>query len=464
LQKISNQNNKTMKRFLLITMLALFILNVQAQDEKPKFGISFSGFVKNDFFWDSRQNTSIREGHFLLFPTGINRDVNGDDINAKANFNFLSIQTRLTGKITGPDAFGAKTSGVLEADFFGNENAYFIDANGFRLRHAYVKLNWKTSELLFGQFWHPLFNANSFPGVVSFNTGAPFQPFSRNPQIRYTQKLGNFNIIVAACSQRDFASPGGSSLPLRNSAIPDVSAQFQYGFKNDSTKTEFQIGLGGGYKILAPRLNSEVTTTTIITPAYVISDTAGNLHTIPAVTQSNTVKYKVKEQVGGFYAMLYAKYKCKPITAKLYGVYGQNIFDQVMLGGYVVSGTSNPLTGEKEYTPLNTLSTWAEIMTNGKKFQFGLFGGYTQNMGASDSIVDYSNTTRGADIKSIYRIAPRAVFISGKFQFMAELEWTSVFYATKNEFGKLNRDAKGVVTKSADVGNLRALFAVQYNF
>lgn len=450
-----------MKRLLLISMLALFIFNVQAQDEKPKFGINFSGFVKNDFFWDSRQNTSIREGHFLLFPNGINRDVNGDDINAKANFNFLSIQTRLTGKITGPDAFGAKTSGVLEADFFGNENAAFIDANGFRLRHAYVKLNWKTSELLFGQFWHPLFNANSFPGVVSFNTGAPFQPFSRNPQIRYTQKLGNFNIIVAACSQRDFASPGGSSLPLRNSAIPDVSAQIQYGFKNDSTQTEFQIGLGGGYKILSPRLNSEITST--ITPeSYTVDTTTWVVTHTPAVTK--TTKYKVKENVGGFYAMLYAKYKCKPITAKIYGVYGQNIFDQVMLGGYVVSGISDPVTGEKEYSPLSTLSTWAEIMTNGKKFQFGLFGGYTQNMGASDSIIDYSNTTRGADIKSIYRIAPRAVFISGKFQFMAELEWTSVFYATKNDLGKLNRDAKGVITKSADVGNLRALFAVQYNF
>ena len=96
----------------------------------------------------------------------------------------LSVQTRLVGKITGPDAFGAKTSGYIEAEFFGTSDA---DVNGFRLRHAYVKLNWTTTELLIGQFWHPMFITESFPEVVSFNTGAPFQPFNRSPQIRVTQ-------------------------------------------------------------------------------------------------------------------------------------------------------------------------------------------------------------------------------------------------------------------------------------
>lgn len=86
-----------------------------------------------------------------MYPKEKQFDADGVDINDKASFNFLSIQTRLTGKISAPDAFGAKTSGVLEADFFGNENAAFVDNNGFRLRHAFVKLNWEKPNCLPGK-------------------------------------------------------------------------------------------------------------------------------------------------------------------------------------------------------------------------------------------------------------------------------------------------------------------------
>ena len=68
--------------------------------------------------------------------------MNNIDINAKSGFNILSIQSRLTGKITGPDAFGAKTSGQLEGEFFGTADS---DVNGFRLRHAFVKLDWENT-------------------------------------------------------------------------------------------------------------------------------------------------------------------------------------------------------------------------------------------------------------------------------------------------------------------------------
>ncbi len=76
------------------------------KDKKsPLFGIVFSGYVKTDFIFDSRQTVNSREGHFLLFPENEKPDEDGTDINAKANFNILSIQTRLAGSITGPDAW-----------------------------------------------------------------------------------------------------------------------------------------------------------------------------------------------------------------------------------------------------------------------------------------------------------------------------------------------------------------------
>jgi len=344
-----------MKKIIIFVIIIAPLL-VFSQNKEPKFGIEFSGYVKNDFFWDSRQNVSLREGDFLLYPSPISKDAEGNDINAKSNFNFISIQTRLTGKITGPDAFKAKTSGVVEADFFGNENANFVDVNGFRLRHAYVKLNWKKSELLFGQYWHPLFIAGCYPGVVSFNTGSPMQAFSRNPQIRFTRKLGNLSIVAVANSQRDFTSPGGSSASLRNAGIPEMNIQLNYGVKNDSAKTEFLAGIGGGYKTLAPRLYSEV----ITTPEKYTLDTLTNTITH---TYAKTTKYKTDEKIGGFSAFAFIKYKIPNITFKLYGLYGQNLFDLTMLGGYAVSGINDSLRDFKDYVSFNTLSAWAYAST-----------------------------------------------------------------------------------------------------
>ena len=147
---------------LLVLLFSLAI--AQTKTKEKKFGIDFSGFVKTDLMFDSRQTVAAREGHFLLFPSPEVLDANGDDINAKANLNILSIQTRLKGSITAPDAFGANISGVIEGAFFGQTDG---DVNGFRLRHAFVKLTWENCNLLIGQYWNPMFITEVFPGTIS---------------------------------------------------------------------------------------------------------------------------------------------------------------------------------------------------------------------------------------------------------------------------------------------------------
>lgn len=432
-----------MTRLALFMLLAVLIaLPLPAQIKPAEFGIQFSGFIKSDFFYDSRQTVSIREGHFLLLPSEKALDENQNDINAAANVNFMSIQTRLTGRITAPDAFGAKTSGLIEADFFGNENAAFVDANGFRLRHAMVKLNWQKSELFFGQFWHPMFITGCYSEVISFNTGAPFQPFSRTPQIRFTYKPGQVSIITALATQRDFTSPGGST-PLRNAVLPDLHLQMQYEKRNDAGKYEILAGIGGGYKLIRPLLFTEK---------------AGK-------------KYAADATVSGRAATVFFKLKCAPLTAKLQAVYGQNLFDLTMLGGYAVAAVADTARNTVSYTPLATASYWGEVYTNGPKIQWGLWAGYSCNLGAADEIAVYSNkvngteaTIRGANIKNLLRVSPRIVFISGKINLAIETEYTSAAYATKNTQGTLNRSAKGVITAAERVSNLRMLLAAILKF
>lgn len=431
-------------KIYIFTILLIFscVINAQGVKEESKFGITLSGFVKTDIFYDSRQTVSIREGHFLLYPDNVSLDAGKNDINAKRSFNILSIQSRLKVAFTGPELIGAKPSGVLEGDFFGNENSNFSDLNGFRLRHAFVKLNWATTELLIGQYWHPMFVPESFPGVLSFNTGSPFQPFSRNPQIRLTKTFGGLKLIGFIFTQRDFtgigpeynfannkysSNPSASSKYLRNSGIPDIHFQMQY--KSDSSK--FLAGAGIDYKIILPEL-------------YTVNNTA-------------TTKFKSDKTLGSISAIGFLNIKLKPVTVKLEGIYAQNAYDMVMIGGYGIKEVTDTATGEKEFTNLNTLSMWADFQTNGEKLQLGIFGGFTKNMGSQDTIKS-TIYARGSNIDYVYRVSPRIVYIAGKLTFGLEGEYTFVMY------GKANGDNKGGVTNGNAVSNTRALFAIIYSF
>ena len=426
------------KGLLLLVFSAIIAASTIAQDNKS-FGIKFSGFVKTDIFWDSRQTVAAREGHFLLYPTNERLDADGNDINAKANFNMLSIQTRLRGTITGPDALGAKTSGVIEGAFFGQINS---DVNGFRLRHAFVKLRWEKTSLLVGQYWHPNFVTYCFPGTVSFNTGAPFIPFSRNPQIRVTQKLGKFNVMFTVLSQIDFVSAGPapndgiinlpSSKYLRNSALPALNLRFEYRNVNTDDNKEFLIGASVNFKMLTPRL----------------------------VTDSN---YKTSTTVSSISETFYVKLKLPKVTFKLQGIYAQDPYNWLMIGGYAVESVDDATKDFLNYTPITTASGWLDIHSNGKKWQVGLLAGYAQNLGAGKDITG-PTYQRGSNIAYLYRISPRFIYNSGKFRIAPEIEYTVAAYATKDANGILNIDSKGKVTDSKEIGNVRILLGVYYFF
>lgn len=419
-----------MKRILIVLLGLIFAVAVDAQEEESKFGIKFSGFVKNDFFWDSRNSVAAREGHFLLWPAPENLDQNGEDLNANSSFNFLAIQSRLSVSLTGPDAFGAKTSGLIEGDFFAQAND---NINLFRLRHAFIKLNWTHLEVMAGQFWNPLFVTGCFPGTVSFNTGTPMQSFARNPQLRFTYKTGGFSIIAAALAQRDYTNVGevgGSSLYLRNSSIPDMHLQLHYGTSNESG-LNLLAGAGLAFKTIVPRLSS--------TP------TAG-------------MTYKVDEKVNGLTAIAFSKLTTDPLTFKLQVRYGENISDLLAISGFGVSDIVDPTTGEREYTPLKSLTFWGEIHSNGNP-QVGIFGGFTSNNGTKDALLDpgFNVIGRATSIRSLYRISPRIHYNAGKVRLAAELEYTNAAYGS-------GHDEYYIPTETTSVANLRVLLAVFYFF
>ncbi|MCK9279878.1 MAG: hypothetical protein M0P71_04600 [Melioribacteraceae bacterium] len=402
------------KKIVLVVLLISTI--VIAQNETAELKVQFGGYINWSGYLDSRQTVSLREGHLLLYPSAPVYDKEGNDINDKANLNFLSIQTRINSKITGAEAFGSKVTGFIEGEFFGTSES---DVNGLRLRHAYISFDWENSSLLFGQTWHPSFVPEAFAQVVSYNTGIPFQPFSRNPQIRFTQKFGSFKLMAALLTQRDFTSngPNGfSSSYMRNSVIPEINFQAQYNSAN------ILLGGGIGYKSLTPRIET-------------------------------SKKIKTDEKISTLTAVGFLKYKNSDFTFLAKGFYGENSTDLLTLGGYGVSSIDT-ITGKETYSSINVISFLTDIYY-GKEFQVGLFAGYSENLGSDDKIVGkiYS---RNENIEYLWRVTPRIQYNFNKITVATELEITSAAY------GKLDEYAK--VSNSEKVTNTRLVVSVFYFF
>jgi hypothetical protein len=218
-----------------------------------------------------------------------------------------------------------------------------------------------------------------------------------------------------------------SSKYLRNAGIPNAHFQIQYNFDS----LNYLVGAGVDYKTITPEL-------------YTINSAANK-------------RYKSDESLSSLSAIGFVNFNFKPLSVKLEGVYAQNAYDMVMIGGYGVKEISDTSTGKKEFTNIKTASFWGDFQTKGKKLQCGLFAGYTKNMGSNDSIQG-TIYARGSNIDYIYRLAPRIVFISGKLNIALEGEYTTAMYGTANG------DKKGGVTDTKSVTNTRLLLAFIYNF
>jgi hypothetical protein len=403
--------------FILALVVVLFtsVCTYSQKNDTDNFSIKLGGYVNWTALYDSRQTVSLREGQFLLYPANQLIDKYGADVNAKANFNFLSVQTRLNAKISGPEILGAKSSGFIEAEFFGTSDG---DANGLRLRHAFVGLQWTSTYLLLGQYWHPMFVPEAFPQTISFNTGVPFQPFSRNPQIRLVQSIGKVNLILSMYSQRDFTSNGPAgfaSTYLRNSGIPGTDFQFQLKLE------KFLFGAGVDYKSLTPLLVS-------------------------------TKNVAANGTINSFAGTAYLKFSIKSFTFSSQGTYGGNMTDLMMLGGYAVTRVDNDSQTET-YSNLNAYSVWADMFV-GTEFRFGVFGGYSKNLGSNDVIVG-KNYSRAETLGEVLRVSPRIEYITGQTRFGLELEFTQATYGAPDSYGVINQGNK--------IGNTRLLFGVFYN-
>ena len=420
-----------MKKIALSLMAALVALSGMAQVKIGKdFSLKIYGHVRTDIFYNSRANTESVDGLFYSYPKDEVLDPNGNDINGSSSSNMYAVYSRMGFDFAGPMIANAKTSAKIEFDFRGNGND---NLSALRLRHAYFNFDWGKSKVLVGQTSHPFFGDVS-PQILNLNTGSPFQPFGRAPQIRYRYNSGALQLQAAALWQSQFKSHG----PSADNGTGDGNARNQYPHKNSNVP---EIALGIDYKKdgLIAGVGIDLLS---ITPRTV------------AIGEDDK-KYKVDERLTTVSYEAHVKYTGKDLMVAAKTTLGSNFTHTSMLGGYAVKSVDDK-TGEKKYTPFRNSSTWLNIVY-GKKWKPGIFLGYIKNLGTeSDMILGENVYGTGTNIDKLMNGTFELTYTVPHWKIGVEYTYTAAWY------GKNKQDGK--VADTHRVGNNRLVLSATYSF
>lgn len=411
-------------------MAAMLAVSGMAQIKLGKdVNLKIYGHIRTDFYYNSRDNVQSVDGLFYSYPKDKMPDANGNDLNSGDNSNMYTVYSRMGFDFAGPLLGKAKTSAKIEFDFRGNGND---NLSALRLRQAYFNLDWGKDKLLVGQTSHPFFGEVS-PQILNLNTGSPFQPFGRAPQIRYRHNEGALQLQVAAVWQSQFKSHGptandgsGNSrnqAPHKNSNIPEVALGIDY--KADG----WMVGVGMDMLSIVPRT--------------------------VAVGEDGS-SYKVDERLTTVSYEAHVKYQKGLWFCAAKSTLGANFTHTSMLGGYAVK-SQNVVTGEREYTPFRNTANWINILY-GKKWKPGIFIGYIKNLGTSDDMnldnkVVYGT---GTDIDRLLSGTFELTYNVPHWKIGAEYNYTSAWYGTNRKDGK--------VENTHSVGNNRVVLTAIYSF
>jgi len=238
------------KRTFLILAIVVALALPTAAMAAAEF--SLGGYIKLDAYWDSTQENKNQNAALVrnnnIAPTG----VTAGTLSTGSNFHhgrlkFTSQSSRFNFTIKGPKLWGATTTGFIEMDMDqGGEVGLSSSATAFaaqsasnnytpRLRHAFFRLNWPETELLFGQYFTLL--SKWFPETLQ---DGPFQltgtPTARIPMIKLTQKfLGAWSVSALVGEANPItngqiyqAATGNDRLGAEVTEAPQVQAQVAF--------------------------------------------------------------------------------------------------------------------------------------------------------------------------------------------------------------------------------------------
>ncbi|MCK3684106.1 hypothetical protein [Maribellus sp. YY47] len=429
-----------MNKFFSIAWIFLVLTGItHAQDQNfvqvGKASVQLYGFVRSEYYYDSYKGVNAAQDNFYLVPLYKGQDGNGEDLNRQGITGFTAMATRFGMNITGPEILGAKSSANFETDFAGIVSCY---PEVLRLRKAYVKLDWEKTSLLVGQTWHPLWNGSGafFPQVGGLNTGSPYNPFNRSPQVDFDYRMSKtLTLSLTALYEQQYASKGfydtpntnSTNLAKRNAGIPELVAGLYYNSGGVS------VGVAGAFNVIQPI----------------------------DVTEGTEGKFKTEELNTSFVGMTYLGYKSDKLFVLAKGMLGQNMVNMLMLGGYGVKDY-DAATGAMTYTNYSNYSSLLNIVY-GNEYQVGFLAGLSGNLGTAEELYNFDGAAKTLglmpNIKQACRVAPYFAYNYKNLRFVAEYELDSADYGTGNFDFK-----DGLYEDTTNATNHRILLMLMYNF
>lgn len=434
------------------------------------------GFIRNFFAYDSRECIAGTGDLYFYMPKDEAWNKTDDpalreDLNNVSSFRFLSLTTRVGLNIVGYKWRNTEFSGKIEADFYagiskvGSGTHAVSGTAQLRLRQAYVALGWDSLrmgkdfarvDLTLGQTWHPM--AADLCDAIALNSGAPFGPFNRSPQVRMDARLGKYVTLTAAgLWQMQYLSigPEGQSAEyMLYGKTPEAYLGLSFHDKG------FILRAGADVLSIKPRQFGEA------------QDADGN---VILGTDGNPLKITVKDRITTASPFLYLQYKKGEFSIKAKTIFAESGEHMNMNGGYGVKKVN--ADGSYEYTPTRTSSSWISLVYGGKvgaqedkhpqKLQGILFAGYVENLGTKEALATKADGSlvgyyypRVKNMNRMWRLTPTLLYTVGKFQVGLEYDITSVHYSD----GKLNPENGLSVNGLHWVTNHRVQLMTKYNF
>ena len=431
------------------------------------------GFIRNYFTYDSRESWSGTGDMYNYQPKDENWNqtaaeaaasgVPREDLNAVSTFRFLSLTTRVGVNIVDYKWRGTEFGGKIEADFYAGLSSKTGQTHSlsgvaqFRLRQAYLTLGWDSLpmmkgkdyarvDLTLGQTWHPM--AADLCDAIALNSGAPFGPFNRSPQVKMDARLGKYVTLTAAgLWQMQYLSIGPDNVTSAEYIAYSKTPEAYLGISVHDKGWIFRAG------------------------ADVLSISPRHLGTL------NGVKVTVKDRITTASPFVYLQYKKGEFSFKAKTIFAESGEHMNMYGGYGIKAVN--ADGSYEYTPIRHSTSWISLVYGGKvgaqeekhpqKLQGILFAGYVKNFGTKEALYDIDGdgkftkaefyNPRSSAMNQMWRLSPTLLYTVGKFQLGLEYEITSVQYGD----GVLNANA--LSTNGLHwVTNHRVQLMTKYNF
>ena len=433
---------------LLLAALASFVGGVASAQEEVPAQFKLYGFIRNYMAFDTHEVNAGTQDLYFYMPKDRRLAEDGRDLAEVPTFRMLALTTRLGLNVSGYRIGETKVSGAVEGDFYCMNGSVAT----FRLRQAYIGMLWDNLELgdllvNVGQTWHPM--AADMPHMTNLETGAPFNPFNRSPQIMAHWTVGKFTWTGGILYPMQYlpTGPNGKSADYNKyGLIPEV-------YLGVTLKSGGFLGkVGADFFSIKPRWNAPV-----ITQASIEGDERVLKYDVENTKQLQTRLYAISPFV--YLQLTKGKFqlKAKSVLAQA----GEHMN---LLSGYGATFDWNRL--QLTYTPMQDLVSFVSFQY-GRKWQIMCMAGYMQRLGTTKALFAYDNadvaslwlnTSADPSIQQAFRATPTLAYNLGKLTFSLEYNCTGAFFGE----GPYNRG--GLYGSGHWVLNHRIEQMVKFNF